>query len=462
MSSHRPPSTIQTLPDNDFVEIFSLCRMGEVVYGVQEPSPMEMAETGPCLPNMETHHVCVFTPSPSGTSLHHGTPVKKILGYFPAFPIVVSYRCTSQGVDRDHLFAALEHRDRVGVVELKVPYQQLFEDLLAVMQEPFPVLTHLLLEPGTYMIIPVFPDTFLGGFAPRLQTIYMSRIPFPAAPTLLSSARDLVDVVLRNIPPAGYIPPEAMVASLAALPRLESFTFQFDFEMSYPVRMRLLPITRKVLPALTVFHFKGLFEYFEDLVAQIDAPQLDALRIEYQEQEVTDFQIPQLCKFFDRSEKFKLFRFKHADLFVEPGTIVIDFLHDQLSFTLSVQEEAIGQVVNQISAMLSDVTRLVIGSNYGELDDDIRWLELFHPFTSVETLSVDEELSSHIALVLNNITGERAAEVLPALELLRLVNEPVTSVKEFVAARQNMDHAVTVIDEEEFDDRLNVLDIVSE
>ncbi|KAH8978482.1 hypothetical protein EDB86DRAFT_912679 [Lactarius hatsudake] len=309
------------------------------------------------------------------------------------------------------------------------------------------------------MIMPVFPDTFLGGSAPRLQTIYMSRTPFPAAPTVLSSARDLVQVNLRNIPPAGYIPPEAMVASLAALPRLKSFTFQFDFEMSYPVRMRLLPVTRKVLPALTTFHFKGLFEYFEDLVAQIDAPQLNGLRIEYLEQEPTEFQIPQLCKFFDRSEKFKLSRFKHGDLFVEPGTVVIDFLNDQLSFTLSVQEEAIGQVVNQISAILSDVTRLVIGSNCSDLGDDITWLELFRPFTSVETLSVDEELSPHIALVLNNITVKRAAEVLPALELLRLVNEPVIFVKKFVATRQYMGHPVTVIDEEEFEDRLNVLDI---
>ena len=40
-----------------------------------------------------------------------------------------------------------------------------------------------------------------------------------------------------------------------------------------------LPTTRAVLPALTRFPFTGLFEYFEDFVAQIDAPKLDRLGI---------------------------------------------------------------------------------------------------------------------------------------------------------------------------------------
>jgi hypothetical protein len=31
---------------------------------------MEMAQTGACVPNLETHHVCVVTPSPPGTRLH--------------------------------------------------------------------------------------------------------------------------------------------------------------------------------------------------------------------------------------------------------------------------------------------------------------------------------------------------------------------------------------------------------
>jgi hypothetical protein len=99
--------------------------------------------------------------------------------------------------------------------------------------------------------LPIIPDTFLGGSAPRLKTIYIADIPYPAAPTLLSSARDLVNVDLRDIPSSGFIPPEAMVASLAALPKLQSLTFGFEWGMSYHDRIRLPSITRTVLPALT-------------------------------------------------------------------------------------------------------------------------------------------------------------------------------------------------------------------
>lgn len=65
----------------------------------------------------------------------------------------------------------------------------------------------------------------------------------------------------------------------------------------------------------------------------------------------------------------------------------------------------------------------------------------------------------HIPPALQNVTGERAAEVLPALELLFLENGPVRSVKDFVVARQNMGRHVTVIYEERvFPERLNTLD----
>ncbi|KAH9167647.1 hypothetical protein EDB89DRAFT_1909823 [Lactarius sanguifluus] len=387
----------------------------------------------------------------------HGIPVKKqLLGYLATFPIVISFRRPYlRGSDEDNLSAALEHHNRVRVFELKLPYT-LFKELATVMQEPFPALTHFWFEWDNWDAMPPLPDTFLGGSAPCLQTIHISGIPFPAAPTLLSSAHGLVDLDLCNIPPAGYIPPEAMVASLSALPKLKYLTLEFKLGMSYSGsdRMRLPPITPNVLPSLTRFCFKGLFKYFEDLVAQIDAPLLDGLRIEYLEQEVTALRVPQLCKFFDRSENFKSSQFYRADLLVKPDTVVVNFRRvqlNQLSLSLSVQRDAIGQVVSQISAMHSDVSRLSITSEFDELGDgdDIQWLELFRPFTSVKELTVGKELSFRLPLVLNNITGEMAAEVLPALELLWLANQPSASVGKFVAARRNMGLFLTVIDDGE-------------
>ncbi|KAH9161101.1 hypothetical protein EDB89DRAFT_766210 [Lactarius sanguifluus] len=457
MSLHRPTTMIDTLTAKVLVEIFSLCRMDEVGTGIRR-KPWNWQRLA---------HVCRTWRHIMFASSHHlrlellctyGTPVKRNLGHLPAFPIVVSYLDGCD--DRDNLFAALEHRDRVRVVEVNVP-DSLLEELATVMQEPFPALTVLYFGSKQSVTMPALPDTFLGGSAPCLQTIYMSGIPFPAAPTLLSSARDLIDVDLRNIPPTGCIPPEVMAACLGALPGLMYFTFEFEWDMSYPDRMHPLPITRTVLPALVRFHFTGLFEYFEDLVAQIDTPQLISLRIEYLEQEVTDFQIPQLCKFIDRSESLKLSRFRHADLSVRPdANVVIVKLYQRFgpSFRLSVQEDAIGQIVNQIPAILSNVGSIFIDSDDATSPllpgDGIRWLELFHPFTAVKALRVDSGISRHIPLAFNSVTEESVAEVLPALELLCLESELVTAVEKFVSVRRITGRPVIVFNKRgEFEER---------
>lgn len=162
----------------------------------------------------------------------NGTPVRKNLGHFPALPIVIQPSVHTKESDEDNIIAALEHPDRVRNVQLTVSCS-LLEKLATVMREPFPVLTDLFLELGIRLEsqnerTPVLPDAFLGGCTPRLQKIRLIRIPFPAAPVLLSSARDLVDVDLRDIPNTGYISPEEMVASLATLPRLECLTVQFQ------------------------------------------------------------------------------------------------------------------------------------------------------------------------------------------------------------------------------------------
>ncbi|KAI9436966.1 hypothetical protein H4582DRAFT_369064 [Lactarius indigo] len=94
--------------------------------------------------------------------------------------------------------------------------------------------------------------------------------------------------------------PKEMVVGLAALPRLEDITVEFQSATSRPDRIHPPPITRTVLPALTFFRFVGASEYLEDLVSQIDGPQLDGISIVYLNQ-LVDFQAAQLSKFIDRS-----------------------------------------------------------------------------------------------------------------------------------------------------------------
>ncbi|KAH9159553.1 hypothetical protein EDB89DRAFT_1116560 [Lactarius sanguifluus] len=237
--------------------MFKICRMDELGHAPWRHRPWKWQRLA---------HVCrtwrhIILASPLhlhlGLLCTNGTPVKKDLGHLPALPIVISYlRPYFQDDDGDNLIAALEHRDRVRVVGLTVPRSLLYE-LATAMQGPFPALTHLRLESEKYVIVPPLPDTFLGGSAPRLRTFHISGISFPAVPPLLSSAHDLIYVHLRNIPLAGYIPPEKMVASLAALPRLKYLTVGFKSGMPYLNRIRLPPTTRKVLLALSRFTFYG-------------------------------------------------------------------------------------------------------------------------------------------------------------------------------------------------------------
>ena len=136
------------------------------------------------------------------------------------------------------------------------------------MREPFPVLTTLrIYSLEHHGIAPALPVEFLGGSAPRLQSIYLYALPFPALPTLLLSTSDLVYLHLRNILHTGNISPEAMFVGLAALPNLCTFRIKSQLASPRPDRILPPPVSRTVLPALNELNFKGASEYLEDLVA---------------------------------------------------------------------------------------------------------------------------------------------------------------------------------------------------
>jgi len=156
---------------------------------------------------------------------------------------------------------------------------------------------------------PVIPDSFLGlgGFAPDLRTLSLTRIPipFPGLRKLLLSATDLVFLSLSKISHSGHFPPEAMalVTCLSALTRLQVLIFEFESLRSRPYRENrcLPPPMRALLPALQELLFTEVSEYLEDLVAQIDAPLLDCLDIIFFHQLI--FDTPQLAQFISRSSR---------------------------------------------------------------------------------------------------------------------------------------------------------------
>ena len=216
------------------------------------------------------------------------------------------------------------------------------------------------------------------------------------------------------------------------------------------------PQTRAVLPALTFFDFRGISEYLEDLIAQIDTPRLDYFGITYSNR--FTFDVPQLSQFVARTESLKPHRLKRAELNIGASDISIRLDCEQVGRRqsrlflqiscqgLDRQVSLLAQVLGQSPAILSSVGHLSIHAQClqlgweddegDDMGDDIGYLELLRPFTAVETLRLHGHSAGPIALALEIFAEDMVdAEVLPILHLLWLQDLPVASLANFTAVR---------------------------
>jgi hypothetical protein len=325
------------------------------------------------------------------------------------------------------------------------------------MQVPFPELTYLrLYSDGKTM--PVIPDSFLDGSAPRLEIFLLDGIPFPGLPKLHLSVAHLVSLHLVNIPQSGYISPEVIVALISVLSSLEALSLKFESPQSRPDRetRRPPPSKRSVIPALYSFHFKGVIEYLEDLVTGIDTPQLDDMHTTLFNQ--IDFDTPRLAQFINRTlnlgkrDATVLFYDDSASVRLSPGDLRVRISCREPGWQLS----SIEQVCNSLHA-LSTVEDLYIKHEYEQLvwkDDTIEntlWLQLFLPFTAVKNLYLSEEFATGIAAALQQLVGGGITGVLPSLQNIFVKGlEPSgpfeKDIEQFVAARQLSNHTITISD----------------
>jgi hypothetical protein len=413
-------------------------------------------------------HVCrrwrqIIFQSPNRLKLEifctRGTPVRKNLDIWPAFPIGIYHRFPLAPSDEDNVIAALEHPDRVCAVLLNVTSSQL-QKIATVMQDVFPRLTDLYISSDDEGA-PLLTDGFLGGSAPCLQHFELHGITYPTLPTFLLSASDLTRLELHKIPPTSYISPEAMVACLAALPRLAMSGIGFQSATSRPHRVRPPPVIRTVLPALTHFEFCGASEYLEDLAARIDVPRLAVIYTHYLNQ-LVDFQVAQFFKFIERSVGPILTASSHVEVTFSRGKI--SFAPTDASGNwrpaktyvscqgTDWQVSHMAQVLSQFSTILSNVVHLVLKVDPEEdfqLEgtEDVEWLHLLRQFSTVQMLYVSQELAGHVALALQDITGDMVAEVLPSLNLICLDGQLASSIEKFITVCQLSGHPVTHIDD---------------
>ena len=388
------------------------------------------------------------------------TPARDTLDVWPALPLIIeSYHLFRLG-SVDNVIAVLEHSDRVCQINLPDVKSSYLEMILAAMQQPFPELTLLSLNPVGESVS-VVPDSFLGGSAPHLRNLTLLRIPFPGLPKLLLSATHLVDLHLTGIPHSGYISPSAMVTALASSTSLSSFWLQFESPRSLPDRtsQRFPPLTRSILPSLTDLSFKGASEYLEDFLARIDAPQLAYLNTTFFND--IAFNTPQFIQFISRTPTSKAlekayitFSTGEAGLHFSSqtsgkGSVSVRILCQGLDWQLSSLE----QVCTSCFPPLSMLEDLCI-SAYLRLDgqdnfESELWLQLLHPFTTVKNLYLSEQIAPRIGSALQELVGGIAIEVFPALQNISLKgfqpSGPVQEgIRQFVSSRQITGRPITV------------------
>jgi hypothetical protein len=428
---YRHATAIDILPDDVLLEIFVFLPSGSTRFVYDDRTWRKLV------------HVCrrwrqlVFA-SPLRLDLQllctRRTPVRKVLGCWPAFPLAIDF---DDSRDNRNEFknivaaSALEQRDRVRHINLNLR-GVLLGELFATMEKPFPALTHLCLSCGDHNE-PAIPSAFLGGSAPRLRDISISYILLPSIPTFLFSACDLVKLRLDYIPQTSFPSPEAMVACLATLTKLETFFIRFYSLALRPDPVRLSYETRVILPSVTSFSFERGNTYLENFVACINTPRLNSIDISYARRHA--FRVTELSKFIERSN-LRPSRFGHATIRFGVSQMSFSFCHEtnpndsviaikiEPLRDLCEQAAEMTKLLHQASDLLSDVVHLKIELEAPrEIDkydyvDDIRWLELFRPFISVETLHVSFQFAESITHTFQEMPVEMVTQVLPALTSL--------------------------------------------
>ena len=446
------------LPDDILIAIF-LAILDEYRDKIEETEMVASMKAWQTLVHVCRRWRSVVFGSPRHLNLRlvctHRTSASDTLVVWPALPLVVcALSSLGRRIERvDNIVALLERSNRVHHIDLSshaMISNLPLETVLAAMQVPFPELTHLTIWSTTFHgTVPVLPDSFLGGSALHLRYLALSNISFSGLPKLLLSATHIVHLSLYCIP---HISPEAMATTLSILTSLDTLRLHFDSQ-NFPdiASRRSPPPTCFILPTLILFAFNGVSEYFEDLIAHIEAPRLFSLDIMFFNQ--TLFSSPQLVRFISRTPRLKapeevyltfgLFAGVRLESIPSPTSTLNVKIScsglDQLSYLKQICTSC------SLSPGLSVENLYIYGTSFWEADrpDNVEnslWLELLQRFAA-KNLYLGEKFAERIGPALQELVEGGMSEALPTLRNIFLEGiRPESSVQEaiqqFVATRQ--------------------------
>jgi hypothetical protein len=357
----------------------------------------------------------------------HGTPVQKTLDCWPAaLPIVVEYGGfpgldAPAPEDEHNIIAALKQSHRVHSISLTVT-SSLRERLFAISGSFSELEDLVLLSQESERL--ALPYSFQWG--PRLRRLHSTRVTILPLLRSLHFSNDLVDLQLHEVLDPWHLLPSALTNVLSRMVQLRSLSLHF---LSTPTYFALPTPSgeRVLLPFLTCFHFQGITEYLEKLLAEIEAPRLGDIEVTFFDKPI--FDLSNLAKFISRIEVHTPHNRAHIHL--SEGAISISltrpgaptcFKFQLFGEHLAQQLSFISRISTSFSVYLLNVDDLQISTTRqsrweDSVESNIRWRELINSFTGIKWFHVSGKLSASIVRALL-LPESRRKSVLPALHKL--------------------------------------------
>ena len=205
----------------------------------------------------------------------------------------------------------------------------------------------------------------------------------------------------------------------------------------------------------------GDAEYLEDILSQFETPVLEHGDFSFFNRLV--FGTPLLGDFIRRTKTFMSVRIARIEfnsysvevMLLDDGKSLEPLILNISCEPLDWQLSAVAQVLNSLSSCLPTLESLTIVVDHAGWQGEIvvtQWLEIFHPFTSVKEMTLEDEGSVRlVAPALQELVRERPTEVLPTLQILYLPTIGWQSsglvgkaIEQFITTRQLYGHPVTV------------------
>lgn len=360
--------------------------------------------------------------------------------------------------DKEKIRLGLQQHGHALRVDLRAPSSDL-RTCLKPMNKLFPRLGELsLFSTTTEEMNLVLPETLQ---TPDLRRLSLHGISLPKGLSLLSSTNALSTLSLTHIRDSCYFSPVDLLTRLHGLPHLEELSIGFATPTSLPSSKGELlpaPIPPVTLPALRQLTFRGMDVYLDSLVARINAPCLERLKLTLFFD--LDFTLVNLIEFIDKTEGFgrpdAQVNFNKDGASIDVGyrvqwgiresSLCVNINCKRLDWQVDSAAEvcnALGNVLSAVEELRLDLNEDWMPSDCVKTRDKTLWHELLRPFAGVKKLHVGSSLTLELSRALESVAG--VVELLPELQELKAqvqIDHAKNAFSKFVETRESVGRPV--------------------